>query len=194
MDLTIKHKAVLTNINNRIEMHGEEKVPGIDIDLRIDDIDATQLDQLSIDGELYSTALWNSIDDDKNLGQNKLSSPRFALLKTQTIDLKLEGYKAVIAVESAEHMLKKKDRGEIILNPVNIKKIKFTPKHNGLADLTLQIQGNVHGDDIGMLVERYLGERISFSCEPLTPSLLDDGVSPVVDSESSQSDEEATAD
>lgn len=169
MDLTLLSNATLTNINTRIEHHGEDKVTAIDIDLRIDDLPATELDELALDGNHYSTALW---DYDITNGLGESTSPRFPLLKGFAVDVKLENHKATISIESADK-LPVKSRGTITMQPAVIKKIKFTPQNNGLASVTLQVQGEVTGPELAKMAMQYLQERVQLGIEPMQKSLLD---------------------
>ena len=160
MDLTLLNNATLKGINNRVEYHGEDKVTAVDLSIEINDLEAGELDQLALDGNHYSTALWHE------------GSPRFPLLNGMSISAKIENHSARVSIESADQ-LPVKDRGTVAITPAVIKKIKFMPKHHGLADVTLQVQGHVAGHELAKMVDQYLAERIQLSIEPIQQSLLD---------------------
>ena len=177
MELTLKHNATLTNLNSRIEFHGEDRMTAVDLDLKIEDIPAGELDQFALDGNMLSTTLWEN-DDTKDLaGGHDLGNPKLPLLKYPlTIEQSFENHKAVISIESADKHLKG-NLGEVVIMDAKIKKIKFTPKSHGLADLTLQIQGVLEGPEIGKVIQKYQGERCRIEIQPGEESqqtLLDD--------------------
>jgi len=166
MDLEIHETAVLDHINNRVELHGDEKVPAADIDLTINDIEAGELDQFALDGNMLSTMLWHKDDAPDLAGGYKLGSPKLGLIKSPlTLDIKVENHRVAIAIESADD-LPVKQRGEIIINPAVIKKIKFTPQNHGTATLSLQVAGCLPGAEVGKIIDKYLGQRVDIKIMP----------------------------
>lgn len=176
MNLELSQTALLTGINNRIEFHGEDKVPAVDLEFKIEVIAAGELDQLAIDGEMYSTNLWTTSPDKDLVGGFELGGPRMCLLKPPfTIDVKIENHKAEVNVEGAENMPKKQVK-PIHIEPATVKKVKFTPLANGQAELTFQISGSLNGHETGIIIDKYLGCKVSFMIQPSTgaqDSLLD---------------------
>jgi hypothetical protein len=166
MQLVIDETAILESINNRVEFHGEDRVPAADIEIKINDIEAGELDQFALDDNMFSTTLWDKETQEDLVGGYKLGAPCLALLKSPlAIDMKIENHKVTINIETPDKQLKKV-LCPIVINPAVIKKIKFTPKHHGLADVTLQVSGNLQGAEIGKIIDKYLGDRVSLKIEP----------------------------
>ena len=120
---------------------------------------------------------WDKEADKDLAGGYKLGAIKTGLLKPPfTIDCKVENHDITINIESADEHLKAALH-PIKINPGVIKKIKFTPKHNGYADVTLQVAGNLNGKEIGEVLDKYLGERVSLLIVPSAnsqSSLLDE--------------------
>ena len=177
MNIEIDESAVLMHVNNRVEHHGEDRVLAADIDLKITDIAAGELDQFALDGNMISSTLWNKATEDDLVGGLELGSPKLGLLKAPlTIDCEAENHEVAINIETDDEQLKAQ-LGAIHINPAKIKKIKFTPKHQGMAEMTLQVAGNLNGHEIGKVLDKYLGERVSIKITPganAQSSLLDD--------------------
>lgn len=166
MDLEIHETALLDHINNRVETKGEEIIPAADIDLTIGSLEAGELDQFALDGNMLSTMLWDKDEDKDLVGGYKLGSPRLGLIKSPlTLDTKVENHRVVIAIESADD-LPVKQRGEIVINPAVIKKIKFSPQNHGMASLSLQVAGCLPGAEVGKIIDKYLGQRVSLKIMP----------------------------
>jgi len=178
MDIEIQQTATVDHISARTEFHGDEKVPACDIDLSIKDIEAGELDQFALDGVMLSKMYWHQEKQDDLAGGYKLGGSKLGLVKPPlTIDTKLENYRVEINIESADKQLKKA-LDPVVINPSQVKKIKFTPKPNGYADLTLQVAGNLPGKDIGKIVDKYLNQRVSLTITPAENTqsdLLQDG-------------------
>lgn len=197
MELHLKHNATLTNLVSRIEHHGEDRVNAVTLDIAIKDMPAGELDQFALDDNLLSTTLWCPKDNVQDLaGGYDLGGPKLPLLVTPlSISRDFEKHKAVVAMESPDS-LKPKDRGEIQIYDASVKKIKFTPKQHGLADMTLQVSGKMEGMEQGRVIAKYLQERISIEIQPGEESqqtLLDDDASQADDSKSDQGAAAATA-
>lgn len=188
MELTLKHNATLTNLNSRIEYHGEDRMTAVDLDLKIDGIPAGELDQFALDGNMLSTTLWENESKDDLAGGFELGTPKLPLLKYPlSIEQDFEKHKAVIAIESADKHLS--GFGEVVILEAKVKKIKFTPKPHGLADVTLQVSGVLEGPEIGKIIQKYQGERCRIEIQPGEESqqtLLDDDASADSDLESDQ--------
>ena len=196
MELTLKHNATLTNLNSRVEFHGEDRMTAVDLDLKIDGIPAGELDQFALDGNMLSTTLWENDNTEDLAGGFELGSPKLPLLKYPlTIEQNFENHKAVIAIESADSHLEG-NRGEVVILEAKVKKIKFTPKGHGLADLTLQVSGVLEGPEIGKVIQKYQGDRCRIEIQPGEESqqqLLDDDASGDSDLESDQTEAVASA-
>lgn len=193
MEINLEHNATLTNLNSRIEHHGEDRMTAVDLDLTIDDMPAGELDQFALDGNMLSTTLWENADQDDLAGGHKLGNPKLPLLKYPlSINKDFENHKATIAIESADSHLEG-NRGEVVILGAKVKKIKFTPKGHGVAEVNLQVQGVLEGLEIGKVIQRYQGERCRIEIQPATDSqqtLLDDDES---GSDVSESDQNAMA-
>jgi len=174
MDLELLHNATLTNVNPRVEYHGEDKAIAIDVDILINDLEAGELDQLSLDGQNYSTGFWREEEDKDKPGGYKLTSPKFGLINAITLNHKVKDLFASISVESADEIAKQ-HRGTITFDDSTTVKVKkFECKDHGVCDLFIQIQGEMKGPEIGKLISRFLGQRIQVDVHPLNQSLLDE--------------------
>ena len=177
MELELKETAILNNVKNRVEHIGDERILAADIDLTINDIEAGELDQFALDGNMISHMFWDKGADKDLAGGYKLDAIKTGLLKPPfAINCIIDNHDITINIESADEHLKAVLH-PIKINPGVIKKIKFTPKHNGYAVMTLQVAGNLNGKEIGEVLDKYLGERVSLLITPAANSqstLLDE--------------------
>jgi len=159
MELSIKHlAAVLKNVNNRKESHGDERILAIDLDIEAD-VPREMIDQFSVDKVKLSTAFWD-----------KDGKPKYPQLGMQAINVVYENHRIQITEQGMES--KGLFADGFVYSGCKVKKIKFDAKHNGIATLRLQAQMTPQSGEVPFLLDLE-EERIVMNLEGMTPDMID---------------------
>jgi len=157
--------AVPTHLKLRREVHGDERVCGIDISLTAA-LPHTVLDQL----EAGSAAYWRAVlwDDDGNVREVGLSGPLSFARKSA-------GVHVVLSVPSVTQT-----RDELTLYSAVVRKFRATPIAGAQVELAFQIQSDLDDPDrqVPWLNRRYLAESVNVQLQGHTQRDIEDEDAP----------------
>lgn len=152
--------AKLASVTNRVERHGEEKIPAISFGLKITGPN-TLLDAL--DPSLRAT-LYKAVEGQEDLPGVEASTP---LLRTRSIELftvaaKFEGWTLVV-----EHGID--DETALVFTGCKVDKFKVTPFEGGSCEVTFRVSTNdlVEGEAGAMWAQN--GQDITFTLTAPVP-------------------------
>lgn len=164
-NLTIQTEATLTNINPRIEYHGEDKALALDLKFEAS-LAAEHLDQLAPVTNDISKTFW------RDNPEKEARYPQFKSIKT---DLKFKEHRVIIALDKAtdgEKLDIHKAKVKMTFEPATIAKIDFEPQLANVAYVSFTVQIECKGQDFAKLCDQYLSERVMVLIEPLNRSLV----------------------
>lgn len=154
-----KHESAISNVNQRIERHGDERQLAADVKFTL----SAGNDLLdSIDPELkkalFRRPSKGEQQDIPGIGQ-ALTAVKFPNLEPQRLSIELTGYELEI-----DNQL---DIGEsIVLVDVKLKKFVIEPKEGGSVELSFTASANVDADEIAELSEALVRENVRLTATP----------------------------
>ena len=162
-----KHEASISNLNTRIERHGEDRELSVDIKF------ALNVGNYALD--MIEPGLRESLFKPASKGQqlsltegaDALVAVRHPCLEPVSLSHKFPGYEVRIA-----GMLEASD--ELFLVDVELKKFVLKPIEGGSVAVTLTASANVDADELRDLGEALIREDVLLSLTPPTRAANDD--------------------
>jgi len=156
--------ALLTSVNPRSEMHGEDKVPAGDLKLKVQlSNDCLAMFHPQLKSMLYHFDIKQAEDDDlveKAKEQENGYAPHLRFAEIPSISWKGEMVGAKVTIHSG---IEKKS--DIVLDPCNVNAVSLEPQNGGTVIVTFRVQTHPDEKQFGKLCGM-IGTDIKVSVEP----------------------------
>ena len=161
---TKNHPSAISNLNCRIERHGEDRVLAADLRLTVS-VSSDQID--SIEPRLCESLFRAPGPGDQQplIGPQSLTALKHPLLKPVQLSQEFTGYEATIANIG--------DGEGLFLADVKLKKFVIAPKEGGSAEISFTLSTEVDRDELADMAEFLVTEDVSLSLTPPKQSAND---------------------
>lgn len=152
-----QHNAALSNLNIRIERHGEDRQLAADLKFSMNVAGPVLND---IEAGLHESMFRRPGAGDQQdlLDPASLTAVKFPHLQPLVLTHKFQGYEADIGEDA--------DASPLFLADVELKKITAKPMEGGSAELTFTLSGNIDADDVAQLADLLVREDVVLSITP----------------------------
>jgi len=159
LNIDRRQATIGTSLNGRTQIHGDDKVPALDIEFEGIVLSENELNALLADPHA-TDALFEPPG-----GSSTLASPRFPQLKPFAFKEKIKGARVSIWLSV--------DRTPIVLADCNVAKITLEPQEGGTTSLSCQVQSTQPADKSVAKLFEQMGHTVSVEIEELQADLAD---------------------
>lgn len=153
-----QHNASLSNLNIRIERHGDERELAADLKLSMSVAGSVLNDiEKGLHDSLFRMPASAGEQPDL-IDPALLTAVKFPHLKPLELTHKFPGYEAEVGQDLEESAL--------FLADLELKKIAVKPLEGGSAELSFTLSGNIDPDDASVLTELLVREDVVLSIKP----------------------------
>lgn len=155
-----QHNAALSNLNIRIERHGDERQLAADLKLSMT-VAGVVLDTIEagLHGSMFKAP--SAGDQPDLLDPSSLTAVKFPHLQPLVLTHKFPGYEAEVGTGLD-------DDEPLFLADLELKKITAKPLEGGSAELSFTLSGNIDADDVAQLADLLVREDVVLSITPPT--------------------------
>ena len=151
-----QHNASLSNLNIRIERHGDERQLAADLKISLSVPGVTLNDiESGLHASMFSAP--GSGDQPDLLDPNSLTAVKFPQMEPVRLKHAFPGYEVEIGDG---------DNEPTFLADAELKKITFRPKEGGSVDLSFTISAEIESDDVAELSALLVREDVVLSITP----------------------------
>lgn len=154
-----QHNAALSNLNIRIERHGDDRQLAADLKLSMT-VAGVVLDTIEagLHGSMFKAP--SAGDQPDLLDPSSLTAVKFPHLQPLVLTHKFPGYEAEVGADAEDEPL--------FLADLELKKITAKPLEGGSAELSFTLSGNIDADDVAQLADLLVREDVVLSVTPPT--------------------------
>lgn len=153
-----QHNAALSNLNIRIERHGDDRQLAADLKLSMT-VAGVVLDTIEagLHGSMFKAP--SAGDQPDLLDPSSLTAVKFPHLQPLVLTHKFPGYEAEVGTGLD-------DDEPLFLADLELKKITAKPLEGGSAELSFTLSGNIEAGDVAQLADLLVREDVVLSITP----------------------------